>query len=111
MARRLRTVPVHRASSFEDLYSKVDDAIGQIRGIGPLLVYDTTLRLGARANRCPKLVYLHAGARAGARVLLNGPLPRTQDVSQFPAELQDFEPVELEDLLCIFKSALERVAR
>jgi len=54
--------------SFEDLYACILDACKDIRGIGPLYIYDAALRIGACLNLEPKQVYLHAGALAGAKL-------------------------------------------
>ena len=54
---------------FRQLFELVRDLIEPIPGIGELMVYDTALRIGAKLNLKPMRVYLHAGARAGARAL------------------------------------------
>jgi hypothetical protein len=102
--RRLLGVELSRLRRFHELHSKVLDTIGPIRGIGELMVYDTSLRIGARLELSPDFIYLHAGTRVGARELgLDGRLPfvRTTDV---PVPLRRLRPHEIEDFMCIFKS-------
>ena len=36
------------SDSFEALHELIDEAIGDIHGIGPLTIYDIPLRIGAR---------------------------------------------------------------
>src|SRR5206468_10453969 len=56
------------AADFHELYGLVEDEIGSIKGIGALTVYDIAHRIGAHFGKAPRLVYLHAGTRFGARV-------------------------------------------
>src|SRR5467141_3107964 len=58
-----------RCKSFEALFQQVGATISHIPRIGPLMVYDTALRIGARLGLSPQNVYLHAGTRHGAAVL------------------------------------------
>lgn len=52
--------------SFDELLMLVREAVQPVDGAGPLLAYDTALRLGAQAGLRPQRVYLHAGVRVGA---------------------------------------------
>src|SRR5690349_11857161 len=58
-----------RCKSFDALLKQVHSATSAIPGIGPLMVYDTAVRIGARLGLSPQQVYLHAGTRHGAVVL------------------------------------------
>ena len=102
---------------FEELYEFIKSIIGGISGIGPLTIYDTARRIGHLFDTpiYPKeYVYLAAGAKEGAAVLLN----RNKN------SLKDREPKELlspffgtlpsafvEDLLCIFKGVMKNLDR
>ncbi len=108
LLRRLREL--NRATSFEELHELVSAAIRPIRGIGELAVYDTALRIGAYLRLEPSKIFLHAGARAGARSLGLDVSKGVLEVSQLPAELRVLSPRELEDVLCIYKHRFVRGA-
>ncbi len=94
------------AKTFDGLHDVVDEKIGPLRGIGPLMVYDTALRIGTKLGHKPRQVYLHSGTRQGARMLgLCWRMP-SLPVECFPPELQELEPREIEDCLCIFKDKM-----
>jgi hypothetical protein len=95
---------LEKLSTFEELHERIERAIGSMKGVGPLLVYDTAHRIGAHLKLEPRLVYLHAGTRVGARTL--GLRGKTLEVSKLPTELQKLTAAELEDCLCIFKDRL-----
>lgn len=91
------------------MHALIERLVGRTRGIGELYVYDTALRIGAWLELFPGKVYLHAGTRWGARALGFDPKARALEVSELPQELQQLEPYEIEDLLCIFKDKLAGV--
>ncbi len=94
------------AKSFEVLHETVAAQIGRIPGIGELTIYDTALRIGAKLQLEPTVVFLHAGTRDGAR-RLGLPVSRAFiPVSEFPRAFQALKPREIEDVLCIYKSEL-----
>ena len=97
---------IARARSFDELFELIGTAVRPIPGIGELYVYDTSLRIGARLNLFPERVYLHAGARAGARALGLNHRAHALSVSVLPKEFRVLEPHEIEDVLCIFKKEL-----
>lgn len=94
------------AQSFEALHGIVTAAIGPIFGVGELTVYDTTLRIGAKLQLEPTVVFLHAGTRAGARRLGLNVSREFIPVTEFPRAFQKLKPREIEDVLCIYKSEL-----
>lgn len=99
------------ATNFHELWEVIRDEGRRIKGIGELTVYDTAHRLGIYLRREPKLIYLHAGTRQGARALglpLDAGYLR---VDQLPAELQRLKPYEIEDCLCIYKDDLRSIRR
>ena len=95
-----------KCRDFEELFSVIEMMVEPISGIGELYVYDTALRIGAKLGLLPEKVYLHAGARAGAKALGFDGKSRVLETSVLPKELQQLEPHEIEDVLCIFKSKL-----
>jgi len=97
---------VSTCEDFEALHHYIVSEIGSIEHIGPLMIYDTALRIGAKLGLRPTRVYLHQGARLGAKALgLNYRRPHIER-SEFPPELQSLDPCEIEDCLCIFKKRL-----
>ncbi len=99
---RLQKAPLQGAADFDALHRLVDETIGSMRGIGPLTVYDTALRIGAKLGLKPQRVYLHSGTRQGARALGLRWRLLYLAVADFPPELQELEPHEIEDYVCIF---------
>ena len=96
------------ARSFEDLHDVVAATIGPIRGIGPLTIYDTSLRVGANLGLEPEQVFLHAGTRVGARRLGLDVARTAVPVEELPQPLWRLRPREIEDVLCIYKDRLGR---
>lgn len=103
-------VTLSKAKSFEQLHETIQDTVGGVRGVGALYVYDTALRIAAKLGLTPKLVFLHAGTREGARRLGFEPSRKTLRVSELPSALRVLEPREIEDALCIYKSQLAGAA-
>lgn len=94
------------AQSFEVLHETVATVIGSIPGIGELTIYDTALRIGAKLQLEPTVVFLHAGTRAGARCLGLSVSRKFIPVVEFPRVFQKLKPQEIEDVLCIYKGEL-----
>jgi hypothetical protein len=92
------------AADFHKLYRLVEDEIGSIKGIGALTVYDIAHRIGAHLGKTPRLVYLHAGTRVGARVFAIG--GDSFDPRILPKAFSRLAPSEIEDCLCIYKDEL-----
>ncbi|RKF14908.1 hypothetical protein D6850_08555 [Roseovarius spongiae] len=97
---------VEAARNFGELYSVVSAAIAPIRGIGPLAIYDISHRIGAYRRLEPEKIYLHAGARTGAKVF--GFSGGWIDKADLPAEFEPLSAAEIEDCLCIYKDHLLR---
>jgi hypothetical protein len=107
---KLRRAPLAEATDFHSLCEMVKKEIDPIPGVGELTVYDTALRIGAKRELLPKRVYLHAGARVGARALgLKNWRAQSLDLHEFPAELQQLEPYEIEDCLCMFADEFAKI--
>jgi hypothetical protein len=88
---------------FHDLFLTVEKTIGGIAGIGELMVYDTSLRIGAKVGLQPDWVDIHSGTRKGAERLGLPTDLRWLFPSQLPAGLQALSPCQVEDLLYIYK--------
>lgn len=100
---------LRQAASFEELLNLTNALLrmepNRIRGIGELTVYDIAHRIGHFLGLKPKLVYLHAGARVGARRLgvKNWRAPSLRK-SELPSAFGPLSPGECENCLCVFFS-------
>ena len=94
---------IRRAHDFQSLHSLVSELIGDIKGVGELMVYDTAIRIGAYQRLEPTEVFLHAGTRRGAAALGLEARGATIALSKLPAAFQSLTCVEAEDILCIYK--------
>lgn len=108
--RALRTAPLREAKDFDALHDLVVSTTRGIPKIGALACYDIAERIGVQLGLQPdKLVYLHAGARDGARALgIHGDIV---DKRGFPATFRRLSAAELEDCLCVYKDDLARIAQ
>jgi hypothetical protein len=109
MRRVLLATDLRPAATFAELIGAVEAAIGGIKGIKAVTVYDASLRLGARLGLEPEVVYLHGGTRDGAKALGLKHRRATLAMEELPVELQSLRPYEVEDLLCIYKAQLWRI--
>jgi hypothetical protein len=100
---------IEESRDFDDLFILIDKILEPVWGIGELYVYDTALRIGAKLNLLPTVVYLHAGTRQGARALGFGKAA-TLNASDLPADFRPLEPHEIEDVFCIFKDDLRKMS-
>lgn len=100
-----------RCRSFDELLVVVEETIGPINGIGPLMVYDTSLRIGARLGLPPRRIYLHAGTRHGAEALGLGSGAASIGLDQLPGRLSSLTAEQAEDILCLYSADLLRIAR
>lgn len=99
---------IETVKDFDELFNLIEAILEPITGIGELYVYDTSLRIGAKLGKMPEKVYLHAGTRAGAKALGIPRQEKSIEPNRLPAEFQELEPHEIEDVLCIFKRILEK---
>lgn len=98
-----RLSDIKACGSFAELQELILTSTAAIDRFGSLAVYDTALRIGAKLNRLPEAVYLHAGTKAGAKALgleVSKPFLKT---AELPEPLKQLEPHEVEDFLCIYK--------
>lgn len=95
--------------SFERLHRLVERVGRPIPDIGTLTIYDAAQRIGARLGLEPDRVYLHAGAREGAKRLGLDGRRETVEIDELPAAFKRLEPYEIEDCLCIYRDDLARI--
>jgi len=100
---------IRQCTSFGELFALINSLLNSVDGIGELYIYDTALRIGANLNLLPEKIYLHTGTREGARALGFGGKLAYIEVSDLPNGLQELEPHEIEDVLCIFKDNLKQM--
>lgn len=97
---------IAEASTFPELHDVVEDVGRSFGGIGELTVYDTTLRIGAKLGLEPDRVYLHAGTRAGARLLGLGKGRKWIPIDHLPDAFRQLSARQAEDCLCIFRESI-----
>lgn len=105
----LRKSTIAASSDFDRVLREVQRAIGGIRRIGELAIYDVAHRIGCFLNLRPTRVYLHCGTRDGARALGLPWRGATLDPASLPRELRRLTPAQVEDFLCLFKDRLSGV--
>lgn len=103
----LLRAPLTKANDFNNLHRCVKNAISSIRGVGELMIYDTSLRVGAKLGLLPERVYLHSGTRHGARALGLNWRAEHLEVRECPREFHVLSPHEIEDCICIYKDRLK----
>jgi hypothetical protein len=95
---------------FRRLHDLVEVTIGPIAGIGELTIYDVAHRIGAHTGAALTEVYVHRGARKGARALgFHG--RKTIAMYELPGALQRLTAAQAEDALCIYHNDLARLRR
>jgi hypothetical protein len=95
------------AETFEELHDRL--ASLRFKRVGPLMIYDTAFRMGAKLGLEPRLVYLHRGTRDGAVLLGFSKKRRTLEPNELPPAFRALRPYEIEDCLCIFKRDIARM--
>lgn len=116
MASRLkeerRRVKANAASGgFEAVHALVQEFANDVKGLGPLAIYDIATLLGHRFGFRPTTVYLHAGTLQGARQLFGTP-NISRDNRLTPKQMRRVSPLEadeIEDFLCIYKKQLREL--
>jgi len=110
--RKLQKANLKQYRDFDSLHRAIDRLLGIGNGAGPLMKYDTALRIGANLGVRPTRVYLHSGTRTGAMALGSVGKEASLDPKMLPqSEFRRLKPYELEDCLCIFKDDLQEIAR
>ena len=92
-------------TNFEEVYEAVAAAIGATRYVGDLTLYDVAKRIGFCCGHEPEQVYLHGGARVGARNLLGVTrlYGKKKSVGQFGKFFPTLSALHIENILCIAK--------
>ncbi len=109
--RRLLGTDLAGCQSFDELHDRIEETIGDIHMVGPLVTYDIAHRIGAYIELEPTRVYLHSGTRDGARTLGLGRGRKTLEVSELPRAFHRLSAAENEDCLCIYKREIGAAAR
>jgi hypothetical protein len=100
---------IRSCKSFDRLHSLLRSKIGNIFGVGELMVYDTAFRIGGYLNLEPDVIYLHAGTRKGAEQLgIKNKKIKFITKGQLPIEFAKLRPYEIEDVLCIYKNKIKK---
>ena len=99
------------APDFLELWFLVQAAFKPIYGLGELAVYDAAERLRYRLElESAHVIFLHAGARVGARRLAGGRLGKERawghQRHEVPLGLRHLSTHEIEDILCTYKDEL-----
>jgi hypothetical protein len=97
------------AASFAQLYIMLE--MFATPGIGPMTIYDVAVRFGAWLELEPDRIYIHAGTSAGLRALGLKPWPgeMTMPMEVLPRVLRRKPADEVEDFLCTYRLAFERL--
>ena len=103
----LQKIDFSTIKTFDSLHRLLKSELGPIAGVGPLMIYDTALRIGAYQGLYPEKVYLHAGTREGSQNMGIKSKESVLEKSCFPEEIQKLDPVHIENFLCIYKNELE----
>lgn len=94
------------AEDFDMLHDFIDEL--KPWGIGPVTVYDVSVRIGAFLGLEPQSLYLHAGVLAGWEALM-GPLASRAQFGRvrrmdWPMALIGMKADDVEDFLCTYRS-------
>lgn len=107
---RIRALELADATSFDEIFRRVEAALDPLPRIGPLAIYDVALRLGAVLGLPPTRVYLQRGALLGARALGIRTRERALPLDAFPHEFRRLHAWEIENFLCRFAPELAALA-
>lgn len=80
----------------------------RMKGIGDLTIYDTADRIGYTFDIHPNKVYIHRGAKIGAKNLMGPKAVRGRNflyMHELPLEFQILTPREVENCLCIYQDS------
>ena len=100
---------IMNAENFDGLFTIIKNIVEPIVGIGELYIYDTSFRISIKMEILPEKVYIHAGTRIGAEALGFSGKAKYIEKKELPIEFSQLEAYEIEDILCIFKSKLQKI--
>ncbi len=95
---------LRKCNSFSELFAISHSLRKEIPGIGDLAEYDFAFRVGLSCKLEPEKVYLHAGTKKGAMLLLRKEDIRGRrcvEAAVFPSPLNSLPPYHIEIFLCI----------
>jgi hypothetical protein len=101
---------IESCQDFDALFGLIERTVLPIPGAGEMLVYDIAQRLGLFMGFQPDKVYMHRGTRVGAKALGLSARRKAIPLSDFPKALAFLGSYRLEDVLCIYRAALARIA-
>ena len=113
-SKEFEEIAKEKYETFEALYEAVKKIGNRISGIGPLTIYDFSIRYGYGKGLQPEEeVHIHASTLIGAENLFGKERKiKVWDkipVSEFPVELKRLNGLHLENLLCIYKKKLKEI--
>ena len=95
-----KATQLEQAGSFEEIYAIVRSC--KVQNIGPLAIYDTSVRIAHIFHHEPKDVYLQRGAAWGARALgIRGSRVPKQEFVKINSKFEQLKPHEIECFLCL----------
>ena len=95
---------ISQTKSFDSLYMLLEQ--NRIHGVGELLIYDVSVRIGEYLKIYPETIYVHAGTRIGLQNLQKEKIHEKQikkETLPEPFRSSDLTPGQLEDFFCIYK--------
>ena len=95
---------ISQVKSFNSLDMLLEQ--NRIHGVGELLIYDVSVRIGEYLKIYPETIYIHAGTRTGLQNLLKRRIYEKQikkETLPDPFRSCDLTPGQLEDFFCIYK--------
>ncbi len=90
------------AKNFEEVFIITEEVRKSVDGLGDLWSYDTALRICFYFNFKPNDVYVQCGVKEGLKKLGYKRVGRRILKNDLPIELQELEPYEIENFLCIY---------
>ncbi|MDW3181308.1 hypothetical protein [Roseobacter sp.] len=107
---------IRSAKKFDQLYQVVQSSIQSVFGVGLLMVYDTSLRIGAHLKVEPSKVYLQSGALEGAKEyfrlagLAQNLYPGgALEIQAFPLLKFELSASEIENFLCTMRRSMNPI--
>jgi hypothetical protein len=113
-----RRKEIEAKESFDDLYKFIGNDIGDIIGIGALMQYDISLRIGSYLKLRPSKLYAQRGSLWGFNALYG--LPNNDEIKKQIVEMSEIqdsfkpltrfeESMHLENFLCIKHKELKKI--
>jgi hypothetical protein len=98
-----------KAKNFGELHGMMDNLA--THGIGPVTTYDVAVRFGSWLGLHPEGIYVHAGTTVGLDALgIESRNRRVIPMEDLPRFLRNKPPDEVEDFLCTYRDAFDRIS-